>query len=134
MMGIGLFFALYGGQYTFGTAARMGPGFFPVVLGWVLAFLGLLIILPALRQPRVPVQFALSNFLWVFASLGIFAWGLPRLGLVVAAFVGAFVSSMADKQVSWVSRILISIGVSVISVLIFKFGLNMVLPLWWWED
>lgn len=134
MLGTGLFFAIYGRQYNFGTAARMGPGFFPIVLGWVLAILGVLITLPALRQPRVPMQFALSNFLWVFASLGIFAWGLPRLGLVVAAFLGAFISSLADKQVSWVSRILTAAGVSIISVLIFKFGLNMVLPLWWWED
>ena len=40
MVAVGLFAALYARQYEFGTLARMGPGFFPQVLGWVLVVLG----------------------------------------------------------------------------------------------
>ena len=52
---IGAFFALYGGQYTMGTAARMGPGYFPTILGWVLAVLGLLVALPACFRSGEPI-------------------------------------------------------------------------------
>lgn len=133
MLGIGLFFAIYGRNYELGTVARMGAGYFPVVLGWVLAAFGVLIILPALRQPFAPMQFALSNFFWVILALGVFAWGLPRLGLVAAAFAACVIAGVADKSFSWPMRFLIAVGVTVLTVLIFKFGLNMVLPLWWWE-
>ncbi|MDO5624867.1 MAG: tripartite tricarboxylate transporter TctB family protein [Pseudomonadota bacterium] len=133
MLGIGLFFALYGGQYSFGSLARMGPGYFPVVLGWVLVALGVLIILPALREPRTPMPFAIGNFLWVFSSLLLFAYTLPRLGLVPSAFVASLVCSMADKSASWVLRIGVAVGVGVLSALIFKVGLGMILPLFWWE-
>ena len=43
----GLFAVIYAQTYTFGTLSRMGPGYFPVVLGAVLAVLGLLVAIPA---------------------------------------------------------------------------------------
>ena len=50
MIVIGLFAVWYAQRYAFGSPRQMGPGFFPVVLGWVLAGLGVLILLPALRR------------------------------------------------------------------------------------
>jgi hypothetical protein len=130
---VGLFFALYSQRYDFGTAARMGPGYFPTVLGWTLAVLGVLVALPALFRKGPPVKIQLGNFLFVMAALLLFAFSLRSLGMVAATFLASFVASLADRDITWKGRVLMSAGVTVLTVLVFSVGLNMVLPLWWWN-
>jgi hypothetical protein len=129
----GLFFALHAQRYGFGSAARMGPGYFPTVLGWVLAVLGVLVALPALFRKGPPVKVQLGNFLFVMGALILFAFTLRTLGMVAATFLSAFVASLADRDITWKGRFLVSAGVTAITVLVFSMGLSMVLPLWWWN-
>lgn len=130
MLAIGLFAALYARQYDFGTPARMGPGFFPQVLGWVLALLGVMIALPAWFRsgPRAEIRWKSAAF--VIVSIAAFAFTLKLLGLVLATFVAAFVASLAAEDISWRGRFAVSAGVSVVTALIFVVGLGMILPLW----
>lgn len=130
---VGLFFALYSQRYDLGTAARMGPGYFPTVLGWTLTVLGVLVALPALFRKGPPVKIQLGNFLFVMAALLLFAFSLRSLGMVAATFLASFVASLADRDITWKGRALMSAGVTVLTVLVFSMGLNMVLPLWWWN-
>ncbi|MFN3296914.1 tripartite tricarboxylate transporter TctB family protein [Caldimonas sp.] len=130
---VGLFFALYSQRYDLGTAARMGPGYFPTVLGWTLTVLGVLVALPALFRKGPPVKIQLGNFLFVMAALLLFAFSLRSLGMVAATFLASFVASLADRDITWKGRALMSAGVTVLTVLVFSVGLNMVLPLWWWN-
>lgn len=129
----GLFFALYAQRYGFGTTARMGAGFFPTVLGWILAGLGVLVALPALLRKGPSVKVQVGNFLYVMAALLVFAFSLPHLGLVVATAAAAFLASMADREITWRGRAAVSAGVSLVTVLVFKIGLGVQLPLWWWQ-
>lgn len=130
---VGLFFALYSQRYGFGTAARMGPGYFPTVLGWVLAALGVLVALPALFRKGPPVKVQLGNFLFVMGALILFAFTLRTLGMVAATFLASFVATLADRDITWPGRFLVSAGVTLVTVLVFSMGLSMVLPLWWWN-
>ena len=101
-MSLGLFVALYAaGHYPIGQAARMGPGFFPVALGWILAGLGLAIALLALRKTvhvLHPPPFALRPLIAVPASMATFSLLVTPLGLVPATFALVFVAAFAERK------------------------------------
>jgi hypothetical protein len=134
MTAIGLFAALYARQYDFGTPARMGPGFFPQILGWVLALLGLLIVWPALYRagPKADIRWKSGGV--VIASIVVFGLALKPLGVLLATFVSAFIASLADDDITWVGRVAMAAGVAVITASVFVWGLGMVLPLWPFEQ
>lgn len=130
MTAIGLFAALYARQYDFGTLARMGPGFFPQILGWVLAVLGLLIAWPALYRAGPKADIRWKSLATVIASIALFGFTLKPLGMLLATFLAAFTASLADDDITWVGRVAMSAGVAVITAAIFVGGLGMVLPVW----
>ncbi len=134
LVGLGVFVALYARQYDYGTPARMGPGFFPYWLGWILAALGVLIALPAwFRRSAEPLQPQWRNLLFVLGAIVLFAFTLKPLGIVLATFLAALVSSLAEQDFSWRGRVLVSVGVAAVTVAIFIGGLSMVLPIWPWS-
>ncbi len=132
MTATGLFFALYGSQYAFGTTARMGPGYFPVVLGWALAVLGLLIAVPAWWRRGTRIQVEWSSLFWCVLSLLLFAFTLRLLGVVLASFVTALLS-LSPTAMAWRTRLAVSAAVALITTLIFPIGLSMILPIWPWS-
>lgn len=134
LMALGLFVALYAYRYDFGTPARMGPGFFPHWLGWLLAALGVLIALPAwFRRSAEPLQVQWRNLLFVLGAIVLFAFTLKLVGLVVATFASAFVATLAERDFGWRGRLLVAAGVAAVTVAIFIGGLAMVLPVWPWN-
>lgn len=132
MSATGLFFALYGGQYAMGTSARMGPGYFPVVLGWTLLVLGILVALPAWWRKGVPVVVQWNNLFWCVAALVLFAVSLYPVGVVVASFLAALIS-LVPSAMRLRTRLSVCASVAVITTIIFPIGLQMVLPIWPWS-
>lgn len=130
---LGVFLAYYSQRYSFGTLARMGPGFFPTVLGVLLALLGALVALPAFFRSGAKPKVEWRTFVIVIGSLVLFAFTLKPLGLIVATFAAAFLASLADRDITWRGRVLVSAGVAFITWLIFIVGLKMILPVWWWS-
>ena len=93
---VGLFATIQARQYDFGSISHMGPGFFPTILGLLLAFLGALIFLSALKgqkESRIRVQWRSLGF--ILASIIVFACTLQRLGLVPSVFAVVVVASLA---------------------------------------
>lgn len=132
MLAAGLFFALYGSRYDFGTTARMGPGFFPVVLGWILAGFGLLVAVPAWWRRGTRIQLDGSSLFWCVLSLLLFAFTLNLLGVVLASFLTALLS-LAPSTLGWRTRLMVSAVVALLTTLIFPIGLQMILPIWPWS-
>ena len=131
---LGVFVALYAQQhYDFGTPARMGPGFFPTILGWLLAGIGALVALPAFFRAGTAPSVEWRTGAIVLGSVLLFAFTLKSLGLVVATALSVFAASLADREITWLGRVLVAVGVTVVTVLIFVTGLGMILPLWWWS-
>jgi hypothetical protein len=131
---LGVFVVIYTQRYDFGTPARMGPGFFPHILGWILAVLGVLIALPAwFRRSAEPLQVQWKNLVFVLAAVVLFALTLRTLGLVLATVIAVFVATLADEDISWRGRVLVAVGVAALTVAIFIGGLRMVLPVWPWS-
>jgi hypothetical protein len=132
LMALGLFVAYYAQRYEFGTLNRMGPGFFPVVLGLILAGLGFFIFLPALFRSGEKIQVDWRPLVCVLGSLVAFSLLLKTLGLVITAALSAAIASMASPM-PWRSRIALSIGIAVITYGVFILGLSMVIPVWPWN-
>ncbi|MDP3425147.1 MAG: tripartite tricarboxylate transporter TctB family protein [Burkholderiaceae bacterium] len=131
---LGAFAAIFAQRYEFGDLNRMGPGFFPVILGTLLAVLGILIAVPAFFRSGPPVQVRWKPFALVMASLVAFAMTLKVLGLIVATMLAVVIASLADNDTRWKGRILIALGVALITYLVFGLGLSMVLPMWPWSE
>jgi hypothetical protein len=134
MMAIGIFVAWHAYQeYDMGQLNRMGPGFFPVSLGVLLAVLGLFITIPALLREGSPVKVELKTLVLVTVSIGVFALLLKPLGIIFATVVAVLVSSLADRQITWKGRIAVAVGVAAVTWVVFIKGLSMVLPVWPWS-
>ncbi|MDO9159723.1 MAG: tripartite tricarboxylate transporter TctB family protein, partial [Burkholderiaceae bacterium] len=100
----------------------------------LLAVLGILIAVPAFFRSGPPVQVRWKPFALVMASLVAFAMTLKVLGLIVATMLAVVIASLADNDTRWKGRILIAVGVALITYLVFGLGLSMVLPMWPWSE
>ncbi|ROR26491.1 tripartite tricarboxylate transporter TctB family protein [Comamonas sp. BIGb0124] len=132
MLAAGVFFAVYGSRYNMGTAARMGPGYFPVILGWLLAVLGLLVALPAWWRQGSPIVVQWRNLFWSVASVVLFAVSLRLLGMALATFVSCLLA-LVPVTMPLKTRFILSAVISGLTVLIFAVGLRMILPVWPWS-
>lgn len=129
----GALFMVLSQQYQIGTAARMGPGFFPFVLGGLLAFLGAIIFLGAF-SPRNE-QLRLTPVGWrelglILASVALFGAVLPDLGIVVALILLIGVSAVASHDFSVRDTVIAIIVLAVFSYFTFVKGLELQFPLW----
>ncbi len=132
---LGLFFALYGhANYPLGELRRMGPGFFPIALGYVLAALGLLIVLPALRPTADALdRFAFRPFFTVLVAIAAFAVAVPRFGMIPATILLTLISAFAEFRFVVVRTLLLAIALSLMAVLIFTYGLGVPIPAVRWD-
>lgn len=124
----GLFFSLVGSNYNLGTAARMGPGYMPVVLGWVLFILGILIMVPAFFRKGEPIKVAWDSLLASTAALLAFAFTLNILGVFLSTIIAVLIAS-TPKRMHFGIRGIIAISIAVITSLIFIAGLEMTVSL-----
>jgi hypothetical protein len=126
----GVIALVVGSNYSFGTTWRMGPGYFPLLLGAILSLLGLAI---AVRGLVVPGAAPLPGGRWrpFLTMIGVLAFAvlLPWAGLVIASLVLIVVSALgADRlrpvQVLTTSAILIGMVLA-----IFSWGLGLTIPI-----
>ncbi|MBL3567257.1 tripartite tricarboxylate transporter TctB family protein [Rhodovulum sulfidophilum] len=118
-------------HYDIGSLRRMGPGFFPVVLGALLAGLGLAIALPALGReagprPGIEPRAAVA----VLAAILVFGFGLFRLGLVGATAAAVLIAALPAPHGGRAWRLVLALAISALTVLVFGLGLRMNVPLW----
>lgn len=131
----GLLFAWFAVDYQMGTAARMGPGYFPFWLGVIMAVLGAVIGLSALspKAERTEVdKFDWRCLLLVLGSVVAFGLLLQPLGLYVSLFVLVVGSSLASHEFSWKVAIGNAIFLVVFSYIAFVKGLGLIFPLYPW--
>jgi drug/metabolite transporter (DMT)-like permease len=130
----GLGFAAGATNYSFGSSARPGPGYFPFGLGILLAILGALVLFKALTL-EVEGGDKIGKWAWkplimVTATVAIFGWTLPHVGMVIALPILVIVAALAGDEFHWKDALINSVVLTVGSWLIFIYGLNLVIPLW----
>jgi hypothetical protein len=130
---IGLAFAWKSTEYSMGTAARMGPGYFPFWLGVIMAILGAIVLLTSLR-PKAEVteitKFDFKSVAIITASVVVFAFLLQPAGLIISMVVLVLISAAAAHDNSWKVTIANAIFLTVLCYLAFVVGLKLVFPIW----
>jgi hypothetical protein len=131
-LAVGLFFTLWAVKYyQMGSAVRMGPAYFPAVLGGLLAVLGLAVLAGsfAFQGPKVPALH-IRPLLFVLASCLAFGYLMKPLGLVLATAAMVFLAALGGHEFRWKEVTLLSVALIVFSVLVFVKGLTLPFPLW----
>jgi Tripartite tricarboxylate transporter TctB family len=117
--------------YAPGTAARMGPGYFPRALGILLLVLGAVLALRGLRATSEPQpRWHWRPLAIVLLGVAIFALAAQWLGLVLAGLVLVLVSSAASQEFRWKEALLSGAIQGVAAVTVFVYGLRIPLPVW----
>jgi hypothetical protein len=129
-VGIGAFALLAARGYPVGTAMRMGPGYFPVVLGWLLIALGALVGLRAARRRDWhPVAWSWQPLAWITLSIVLFAFLMPRLGLVPALVAMFPVAAAAGREFRWWEVSVLTFVMTAFAGAVFVYGLKLPYPL-----
>ena len=127
----GLAAIIIGRDYNMGTAGRMGPAYFPTVLGGLLAVVGLIAVIRSFfREETDPMgRFAVKECILVLTGVVLFAFLVRGGGLVAAVMALMLVSALASKKFNWRTSIPVAIGVTAFSVLVFIKALGLPLSI-----
>ncbi len=141
-MGVGVAFAWGATTYSIGTGARMGPGYFPLLLGVLMAILGAVITFNALVIERdggdkigkwayKPLVFIIgANLIFGVCLGGLPAIKLPAMGMIVGIYALTFVASMAEAGWKVKTTFFLATALAVISYVAFVKVLKLQFPVW----
>lgn len=138
----GVGFAIGATNYTIGEGARMGPGYFPLLLGIVLAVLGAIIVLQAMVVETEdgdkvgtiawkPLGFIIgANLLFGVLLGGLPSLGIPAMGMIVGIYGLTFVSAMAGDEFKFKEVAILATVLAILSYVAFVWLLNLQFPVW----
>jgi hypothetical protein len=136
----GVMFMLFGAaaiffaaDYTIGSAAKMGPGYFPFALGALLAALGVALLLRSVfwsKGSQEGPAFHLKPLVLVLSSVVLFGLLLRPLGLLVSTTMLVVVSSLASHEFRWEEALLNAAVLIVVVLVVFVYLLEFRVPVW----
>lgn len=141
-MGIGVAFAWGATSYSVGSGARMGPGYFPMLLGILLAFIGSVITFKATtvetqdgdkvgKWAWKPLFFILAaNFAFGILLGGLPSMGIPAMGLIVGIYALTFIASLAGQEFKARDVFILATVLAVGSYVAFVWALKLQFPVW----
>lgn len=139
---VGVAFALGATNYSIGTGARMGPGYFPLILGILMALVGVVISVKAVLV-GTPDGDKIGKWAWrplfhiiaanvVFGILlaGLPSIHLPAFGLIIAIYALTLIASMAQPDWQLKTTLILATLLAVGSYLVFVLALKLQFPVW----
>jgi hypothetical protein len=132
---LGGFFALWARNYPMGSAVRMGPAYFPTVLGWSLAALGLIIFARSFFEHDAdePRKTNYRPLLLLIASVVAFGFLLDTAGMVIASFALMYISALGGHDFKWKEQLVNAVFMTAVNVGIFYYGLALPFKLFPWS-
>lgn len=128
--GFGVAFVAVARNYPLGSALRMGPAYFPTLVGGMLAILGVVLIARSVFAAGEAVGYiGLRVLILVLGALVLFGYLLDYTGLVPAIVALVFVSSAGGHEFKWWEVSILAVALAVMAVGIFYYGLGMPLDL-----
>lgn len=119
-----------GRDYGMGTALRMGPAYFPFMLGGLLIVVGAISMIRSFFVQGTPIgRFALKQLAIVVGSVILFGAIIRGAGLAIALPLLALMSASASARFRWTPSIVMAAGLTVFCMLVFLKGLGVPLPL-----
>ncbi len=141
-LGVGAAFAWGATTYTVGSGARMGPGYFPLMLGILLAILGAVIVFESLVVETEdgekigswawkPLTFIIAaNLVFGLALGGLPSIKIPALGMIAGIYALTFIASLAGDEFKVKEVVILATVLSILSYLAFVVLLKLQFPVW----
>lgn len=131
---IGLLAIFLARDYPFGSAMRMGPGYFPIVLGGIMAALGLYVLLRGLiKGTKIEGGWAIKPLVLIVLGVVAFGFIMERLGMVPALITMFFISTLGGHEFKFKEVLILSVAMTVLAWGIFIYGLGLNFRLFWWS-
>jgi hypothetical protein len=139
---VGIAFAWGATTYSVGTGARMGPGYFPLMLGILLAILGAVIVFQSLVVETEdgekigsiawkPLSFIIgANLAFGLLLGGLPKFGIPAMGLIAAIYALTFIASLAGDRFKFKEVAVLATILAVFSYFAFIWLLKLQFPVW----
>jgi hypothetical protein len=131
--GCGLFFAGFATSYSMGTAAKMGPGYFPFWLGVMLCMIGAYVALTSIKKTAEQTEVEPFDWKTILTILGgVVAFGLllQPMGLYVALFALIIISAFASHEFSWKGTLINAAVLLILCSAVFVYALKLQFPLY----
>ncbi|MCQ0986046.1 tripartite tricarboxylate transporter TctB family protein [Jiella marina] len=132
-LAIGGAFALGALDLSIGTTRRMGPGYFPLMIGSLLVLIGVALIVKSVihRRPVPLERLYFRPVAGLTLSICTFALLIERVGLVLTCIATVLVAGLASSETKWTENALIAVAMAVFAVLVFKLLLGLPFRTWW---
>lgn len=139
---VGVAFAWGATTYTVGTGARMGPGYFPLLLGVLLAIIGAVVMFKSTVVETEggdkigswawkQIVFIIgANLLFGVLLAGLPSFGIPAMGLILAIYGLTFVASLAGSTFKFLEVFILATVLAAGSYVAFVWALNLQFPVW----
>jgi hypothetical protein len=131
---VGAGFAVGATNYSMGTSARPGAGYFPLMLSVILVVLGAIVLFKSLTIES-PNGDPIGSIAWkpliiIVAAIVVFGLCLDRLGMVITVPIMIIISSFAGDEFRWRGVIISSVVLTFFSWAVFVLGLKLTIPMW----
>lgn len=135
-IGFGLLAIYISRDYPFGSASRMGPGYFPTWIGIIMASLGAVITLGSLKASAEATK--VGKWAWrpmIFLAIGfmVFGWAIDHIGFVPATAILIVLGAAAGREFRVKEVIPLTIFLIIGCWALFIWGLDLPFPLFWWR-
>ena len=131
---VGVVFAVGATNYSMGTSAKPGAGYFPLILSVLMAILGAIVLFKSLTietEGGEPVgAIAWRPLIVIVTAIAVFGATINWLGLILAVPILILISSLAGDEFKWLGVVVNSVVLTLFSWLIFVYGLKLTIPLW----
>ena len=139
---IGTAFAVGATGYNVGSAARMGPGYFPLILGVLMTLMGSAVMFASTQAKATdgdkvgkiawkPLCFIIgANVVFGVLLAGLPSIGLPAMGMIVAIYALTFIASAASNEFKFKEVLILATVLAVGSYFAFVVALKLQFPVW----
>jgi hypothetical protein len=111
-------------DYPFGSALRMGPGYFPTVLGGIMVVFGIAVLIMGIRNnEKIKGHLSIRAVIVLPVATVVFGILMEQVGVIAA------LAAAAGREFKWTEAILLTIGLIILSLAIFIWGLGLPYPL-----
>ena len=131
---VGVVFAVGATNYSMGSSAKPGAGYFPLILSVLMAILGGIVLFKSLTietEGGDPVgHIAVRPLVVIVVAIAVFGLCINRLGMVATIPILIVITSLAGDEFSWPGVVVNAIVLTVASWAIFILGLKLTIPMW----
>jgi drug/metabolite transporter (DMT)-like permease len=131
---VGVVFAVGATNYSMGSSAKPGAGYFPLILSVIMAILGAVVLFKSLTietEGGDPIgSIAWRPLLVIVVAIAVFGLSINRLGLAISIPILIVITSLAGDEFHWLGVLGSAVVLTVFSWLIFVYGLKLTIPMW----